>query len=131
MNYNDDDLQQKIENNQLVNDDDLDIKAYRIVFNSLDKLPEEKLSASFADRVVAKVIERRKREGSRDLWWFGIGMVFLVISCIAAFVFAELPLTLGFLKNISSYTGVFVFGAAFIIALNLLEKKVIQRRPDL
>ena len=34
---------------------------------------------------------------------------------------------LGFLKGISPYAGVFVFGVAFILFLNRLEKKLLSK----
>jgi hypothetical protein len=127
MNMRDEELQKKIESGH--ESDDMDSRSYKTVFQALSQEPEFKLPASFADRVVA-IAEYKQKSSSPDLLWFGLGIFFLLIAFVVAIVMSGFKLNLGFLSGVSSYSGLFVFGVAFIGLLNLLEKKVLRKQSQ-
>jgi hypothetical protein len=127
MNTSDEELQRKIESGIITNADDLDVKAYQEVFARLRKEPHVNLPNDFAEKIIARVIEQRRRSSSRDYYWFASGVLLLIVAMIVAVELSGFKPGLGFLKGISAYAGVFVFGAAFILFLNRLEKKILSK----
>jgi hypothetical protein len=130
MNIKDDELQQKIENGEFPIGNELDVRAYQEVFHALSKEPALNLSASFADKIVSKVIEKKKHSEARDFLWFGIGLFFLLITFVVALVMTAPNLHLGFLKNMSGYAGLFVFGVAILIAFNWMDRRIIRKEQE-
>lgn len=128
MNRHEEDLQRNFDAGIEPVGDEVDIQAYREVFSRLKKVHKVELSPDFADTIVARVIERKEKEASRDILWFGAGAFLLAAACAIVVVMSGFKLQFGFLKNISSYAGLFVFGAFFIILLLFLEKRIIPRR---
>jgi hypothetical protein len=128
MNRYEEDLQKNIEAGQSPEGDELDIKAYQRVFSALKNEPETKLSHDFSERIVFRIKEKQKRDASRDMFWLVAGIFFLVITFIVAIVMTGFKPDFGFLNDISGYTGVFVFGAAFIGMLSWLDKRLISHR---
>jgi hypothetical protein len=124
----DEELQKSLELGQIPQGDDLDLSAYRAVFKALEKAPESGLSKNFADKIVAKVIAKRKKSESRDFFWFGVGIFCLVITFIIVFAIAAPKLHLGFLRDMSGYSGLLVFGVVFLLALNWLDKKMVGQK---
>ena len=127
MTTNEDDLQKEIESGGYVSGDELDVKAYQEVFARLKKTPEAKLSVDFADKIIVRIIEKQQKTSSRDLYWLALGVSLLAIAVVVATVMTGFKPTLGFLKGISAYTGVFAFGVAFILFLNRLDKKFLSK----
>jgi len=124
---NDEELQKGVESGNKFPGDDLDAKAYQEVFARLKKEPAAYLSVNFADKVIVQIIKRQQRTSSRDFYWLAFGVSLLVIALVVATIMTGFEPTLGFLKGISSYTGVFAFGVAFILFLNRLDKKLLSR----
>jgi hypothetical protein len=131
MNDYEEELQNKLEAGLTPNTDELDIKSYQELFNVLKKEPPVTLSADFTSRVIAKVTVSQKKSASRDFWWLGLGIFFTVICFIVVVVMTGFKFEMGFLKEMSRFAGLFIFGVVFIIALNLLEKRVLpERKPE-
>lgn len=130
MNRYEEELQKNLEAGRIPEGDDLDVRAYQQVFQALTKTPETKLSRDFSDRIVTKVLEKRKRDASRDMFWLGGGIFFLVMAFAVAIVMTGFKPEWGFLKQISGYAGVFVFGAAFIGLLTWLDKRLISHQTE-
>lgn len=128
MNQQDEDLQKNMEAGTSPVGDDLDIQAYRELFVRLKQEPDFQLPVNFSDSIVARVIEKKKRHASRDFYWFGAGMFLLLVAFVVAIAMTGFKPDLGFLKNMSSYLGLFIFGTAFILALHFLDKKIIPHR---
>ena len=126
MNSNDEDLQGNIESGK-ASGDELDVRAYQEVFARLKKKPDLYLSADFADKIIVRVEQKQRRSASRDFFWLACGVSLLIVALVVAFVLSGFKPTLGFLKGMSAYAGLFVFGIAFILFLNRLEKKIIPR----
>lgn len=104
---------------------DLDSRAYRAVFRSISKEPGLKISDSFAERVMKKIMIKKRREARRDFLWLSFGVLFLMIGLVVTAVIAGLRFQLGFLREMSGYAGVFVFGIVVILVFSWLEKKAL------
>ena len=63
--------------------------------------------------------------------WLGTGMFSLFITLIVAIAMSGFKLNFGFLKNMSGYAGLFVFGAVLILVLNQLDKYFILQKGDI
>ena len=127
MNEHEEDLQKRIEVNASSDLRSVDERAYRTVFRALNREPKVNVRRNIAEAVVAKLILRKKREARRDFIWLTFGVVFLSIGLIVTVVLAGLQLQLGFLKDISAYAGVFVFGVILILAFNFFEKRTLLK----
>lgn len=127
MNGYEEELQENIERGQVPTGDDLDVKAYQAVFRALKKDPEQALSADFADRIVARITSQQSKI-LRDYLWFGTGIFVLLLSLIGTILYTKFTFDLGFLKVMSDYRGLALFGIAFITLLNWLDKKLVRER---
>lgn len=123
----DEEIQKNFESGDIRRLSEKDRASYSAVFRAISKEPSLRISDSFADRVVKKIMAQKKREARRDFVWLSFGVVFLVAGLIVTAVLAELRLELGFLKEMSGYAGVFIFGVAIIIAFNWIEKKTLSK----
>lgn len=125
MNHYEEELQNKIEAGRNTGADDVDAKAYRQVFRALSAPPETSLSSNFADRIVARIEEKRKRESKKDAIWFASGIGVMILVFVATILYTGFQFDLGFLNEMSGYAGLFIFGVAFIVLLNILDKKLV------
>ena len=124
---NDEELQKNIEAGNRLAYDDPDAKAYQEIFARLNKEPEAYLPLDFADNVIVRIREQQQRSASRDYYWLIAGVLLLSIAMIVAVVLTGFQAGLGFLKGMSAYVGLFAFGAAFILFLNRLDKKILLK----
>ena len=124
---NDEELQKNVEEGNPYRGDDLDTKAYQEVFTRLRKKPDAYLSIDFADKIVSRIQEQKRKSSSRDFYWLAAGAFLLIVALIVAVVLTGFKPGLGFLKGISAYSGIFVFGVAFILFLNRLDKKLLSK----
>lgn len=124
----DEEIQKNFESNLPLDENDRDVASYRILFKILSREPAMRLSNSFAERVVKRIVAQKKREARRDMIWLSFGVVFLLVGLIVTAAFAGLQLELGFLKEMSGYAGIFIFGIAVILAFNWLEKKTLSKK---
>ena len=124
---NDEELQKNIEAGNRFSGDDPDAKAYQEVFARLNKEPEAYLPLDFADKLIVRIQEQQRRSTSRDFYWLIAGVLLLSIAMIVAVALTGFQPGLGFLKGMSAYAGLFVFGAAFILFLNGLDKKLFPK----
>lgn len=127
MNQHDEELQNNLESGLPPKGDPLDVKAYQAVFQALKKEPGFSLPPDFARRVASRVAARQGGF-SRDYFWFGAGIFFLVISFVATVLYTGFRLDFGFLKPMADYQGLALFGIAFIILLNWLDRKLVKER---
>jgi hypothetical protein len=128
MSRYEEELQGKIESGANLNESDPDIKAFREVFRALGASTGPGLSTDFADRIVARVIEKQKQQDARDHFWFVAGIFFLVGALIGTVLYTGYKVDLGFLKDMSGYTGLFIFGVVFILLLHWLDKRLVQKK---
>jgi len=120
-------LQDQIEQG-LRNPDSEDALAYQRVFNSLKKEPDFHVSLPFADRIVALI---EKKEDRKDYWWIAAGIFLSVIALIVALALTKVNWTTGAFTFISEYYGLVLFGIAFILMLQWVDKKVIRKQLNL
>ena len=124
----DEEIQKRLESNRPIDGNDRDVVTYRRLFEIISKEPKMKISNAFADDVVKKIVVQKKREARRDMVWLSFGVVFLLVGLVVTAAVAGLQFQLGFLKEMSGYAGLFVFGIAVIIAFNWLEKKTLSKK---
>ncbi len=120
-------LQDQIEQG-LRNHDSDDAHAYHRVFNYLKKEPDFHVSLPFADRIIALI---EKKEERKDFWWIAAGIFLTVIALIVALAITEVNWTTGVFTFISEYYGLVLFGIAFILLLQWIDKKVIRKQLNL
>ncbi len=118
-------LQQQAQKNQL-SGNDVDSRAYHVVFDVLRREPEFRLSANFSEVVLHKI------SGSESplYYWVAFVMLGFVIAAGAAIILTGFKPDFGFLKHISRFTGLFVFGAGFILLLQWVDRKLVHKEPS-
>jgi hypothetical protein len=106
-----------------------DEKAYRLVFNALGKEPVVDVAPGLADRVILRLQERKAARKASSDWIFAVGggIVFLAGLIITIVVTGFKP-DFGFLNEIADFKGIFIFGAVFIILINILDKQLMRKK---
>jgi len=122
-----DQLQESVEGGESLSSQDAN--AYRKVFHALRREPEFVLPPSFADRIVGRLDEKHS---SRDLVWLYMGLGSFVITLLVAIVLSGFNpdfsfLTLSSFTFLSSYKGLVIFGIAFILALQWIDRKFVRK----
>jgi len=128
MNPYEEELQAKIERGETPAGKEMDVKAYQKVFHALKKDPGYKLSGDFATRIAMQIQARQEGKLSNDYFWFGAGLFFLALAFLATVLFTGFRFDFGFLNVMSDYKGLALFGIAFIVLLNWLDKRLIKTR---
>jgi hypothetical protein len=126
MKRSEEELQNLIEKG-LVNESD-DARAYQRVFDALKKEPDFHVSLPFADRIIALI---EKKEEKRDYWWMAAGIFLIVVTLVVTLVLTRIHWTTGVFTFVSGYPGLVVFGVAFILMLQWVDKKVIKKQINL
>jgi len=103
---------------------DMDLRAYQLVFNALKKEPQFDLSEKFADKIILRIEE--KREASRDSVWMLIGVGSFIITAIISMVLLNFKFNFGAFRFFAGYPGLLLFGTLFILGLHLLDKKFVR-----
>jgi hypothetical protein len=124
----DEEIQKRFESNLPVDGNDRDAASYREIFRIISTEPAMKISNSFAERVVKKIVAQKKGEARRDMIWLSFGVVFLLVGLVVTAAVAGLQLELGFLKDMSGYAGIFIFGIVVILTFNWIEKKTLSKK---
>ncbi len=120
----DEELQKQIEAGSYSQHDDNE--AYRHVFNALKKEPAFHVPLPFADRILARI---DKKEEQRDFRWLAVGIFLSVIALIVALVLTK-AWTIGVFSFVSGYPGLIVFGIAFIVLLQWVDKRVLRKHLE-
>lgn len=123
---NDEALQNQIESGLIP--DHEDGQAYKHVFNALKQEPEFHVSLSFADRILARL---NKKEEQRDYWWLAAGIFLVIIALIVTLALTSARWSAGIFTFISGYRGLILFGIAFILALQWIDRKVLKKQSGL
>ena len=121
-------MQEKLERGETPAGDGLDVKAYQAVFQALKKDPGYGLPSDFAARVAGRVMTARQAGFSKDYLWFGTGIFVLVISLVGTILYTGFRFDFGFLNVMADYKGLAIFGIAFIVFLNWLDKKLVKEK---
>ena len=126
MNQHEEDLQKKFEQGKPIPSGP-DEKAYEVVFRALKRDPGYSLPSNFAEQVAAAATKGSHRERG-DYFWFGAGIFFLLVAFVANILFTGVRLDFGFMKVLSDYRGLLVFGVVLIVLLNWLDKKLVREK---
>jgi|GEM_PF-1367785 len=129
MKLTEEQLQEAIERNTAETGGD-DERAYQQVFAALRRPSGRSFSAGFEDAVMDKVQQQQVRRRSREYVWYIVGVVLMVIATVVAVLWTGFQLNFGFLYSISAYSGVFVFGGAFILFLHLLDRRLLHNKKS-
>jgi hypothetical protein len=127
MNRDEERLQEKIETTMGFDDGNPDGRAYRQVFQALDKQPRYALPDTFADKILQKVEQKEQRSLRAAYAWLVAGIVLLIAGCGAAVVLTGFRFEVGFLRNMAPYRGLLAFGVAFVLFLHWVDKRLIHR----
>ena len=111
----------------LTNESNEDARAYQRIFDALKKEPDFHVSLPFADRIIALI---EKKEEKRDYWWMAAGIFLIFIALVVAIVLANIHWTTGVFTFLSGYSGLVIFGIAFILFLQWIDKKVIKKKIE-
>ena len=126
MNQREEELQHKIEQGQVV-EPSADAKAYRDVFAALRKEVDFSLPASFADQLVVRVQqEALRKDALRDRMWFIFGAVLFLAALVVSIVLVQFKPGVGVFTFFAGYPGLVLFGAVFILALHVIDRKMIR-----
>ncbi len=125
MNHSDEALQRRIEKGER-NDESPDARAYQKVFEILKKDPYHP-PAHFADKIIS-VVETRSSSLFKDYFWFGVGLLSFMGAAIVVVGLTNFKLNFGAFKFISGYSGLIVFGVAFILLIQYLDKQLLKNK---
>lgn len=117
----DEELQRYAQENRLTGSD-RDSRAYRAVFDALKREPEFRVSSEFSDTVLSRI---SAAEGRSLYYWMAFVFLGFVIAAGVAIALTGFKPEFGFLKHISRFTGLLVFGAAFILFLQWVDRKLV------
>ncbi len=106
---------------------DRDSRIYQAVFKALRTETDYTLPANFADRVMASI---KSRYSSRDMVWFVGGVFLFVVALAVAVIVTGFSFSLGVFTFLSGYPGLVIFGIAFVLGLQWIDRKWI-RKPAL
>jgi len=129
MNIHDEEMQKNLEAGQPAAGDEVDVKAYRQVFDALRQEPEFVLPQAFASRVVRALAQQQtEKTTAREYVWFGVGIVLLLAAFITAIVLTDFKFDIGVFSALRSYKGLFLFALVFIGLLHILDKRLLRNK---
>lgn len=109
---------------------DVDYRAYRLVFNGVSRKPAVSLSPGFTSNVIKKIQQLREERSLRnDFMWLGIGLCAFIIATIISISMTSFKFDFGALGFINSYGGLLIFGLVLIMGLQWLDKKLLVSNP--
>ena len=123
MNRLEEELQSQIE--KQLNAEGIDASSYRKIFNALKKEPTYSLPAAFSDDII-KRIEMTRPSTSSDRLWFALGIAGFVVAALVTILLTGFKLSAGTFKFLSGYSGLLIFGIAFVLLLQFFDKKFIR-----
>jgi hypothetical protein len=128
MNEYEEQLQNSLEKGEKPLNESMDVKAYQEIFRALKKEPGYELPPRFAERIVSRIIRDQESRNTTDYFWFGAGIFFLLMAFIATILFTGFRFDFGFLRVMSDYKGLAIFGVMFVIFLNWVDKRLLRNR---
>ena len=104
-----------------------DTRAYQKVFDGLRQEPGFELPLHFEDRILQQIEAQEKRAERRGAYWLIAGVFLLVIAAVIGAALVGFKPSFGAFAFLSRYTGLFIFGIVFIMALQWIDRKIVQR----
>jgi len=112
----------------------------KIVSSALEKQSGFELSPDFADRVVLMIQQQAtQKESQRDRLWLIAGIVTMIGALVYTLMKVEFIPTLprievvkfspgvGVFTFLSGYSGLVIFGIIFVVALHIIDKRLLRR----
>jgi hypothetical protein len=126
MNY-EEEIQKRVEEGRMGGT--ADEMAYKQVFSALKQEPEISISPMFANRVVSKLkVEKSGNTYGLEFLLVITGIIVFTGGGIYTILATGFKPEFGFLRAISDYKGVFLFGLLFIAFINLLDKRLTGKK---
>jgi hypothetical protein len=110
-------------------DDSVDGVAYKRVFNALSTEPEFNLPINFADKVIRQIEIKEAKSTAHEMRWLAVGIFIMVAAAVVGAVLSGFKPGFGAFKFWASYPGLFIFGLAFILFIQWLDRRLV--RPGL
>lgn len=106
--------------------------AYQAIFRALAKEQSSEIAPGIADRVILRLQKNKEaRKSSFDLIMAIMGGFLFLIGLVVTIVVTGFRPDFGFLKAISDFKGLFIFGIAFIIVINILDKQLMRKKREI
>jgi hypothetical protein len=103
--------------------------AYQAVFKALAKEQPSRIAPGLADRVILRLEKRKEeRKSSFDLIMAIVGGLLFIAGFIVTLVVTGFRPDFGFLEAIADFKGLFLFGIAFIIVINIIDKQLMRKK---
>ncbi len=109
-------------------DNSVDGAAYKKVFKALSTEPAFNLSINFADKLIRQIENKEAKSAAHEMHWLAAGIFLLFMAAIVGAVLSGFKPGFGAFKFWASYPGLFVFGLAFILLIQWLDKKWVKPR---
>jgi len=109
---------------------DNSIHSEKMIDRALQREPDFMVSPGFADRVLMQLEARRERADAREWIWLGLGLGGFVIAAIVGIVMSGFKPSLGVLTFISTHGPLVIFGVAFVLALQWVDRKFVRRNTS-
>lgn len=133
----DEKIQEMLESQKLISNSDLplsdikEIDAYTLVFETLNKKPQEGLSFSFSANVMAE-IRKKKSYRINMMWYLFIPVLILAGFFISDRVFAyiELQYSDAFYILLSKYKWILASGFLFFVVIEICDQNLVKLRVN-
>ena len=107
-------------------DDSVDGVAYKKVFHALSTEPDFNLPINFADNVIRQIESKEATSTAHEMRWLAAGIFLLFIGALVGAILSGFKPSFGAFKFWASYPGLLVFGLAFILLIQWLDKKLVK-----
>jgi hypothetical protein len=126
MSY-DEDMQNKIARGKA--GETADELAYHAVFKALAREQPGEIETGLADRVILRLEKRSEvRKSSFDLILAVTGGMLFLIGLVVSIAITGFTPKFGFLNAVADFKGLFLFGIAFIIVINIIDKQLMRKK---
>ncbi len=109
-------------------DDGVDYVAYKKVFQALSSEPDFSLPINFADNVIRQIEKKEAKSTANEMRWLAAGIFLLFIGAVVGALLSGYRPSFSAFKFWASYPGLLVFGLAFILLIQWLDKKLVKPR---
>jgi hypothetical protein len=92
----------------------------------LSREPDFKLPTAFADRVANSIEVSRQKERRLEVILISVGAFSFLAALVVTIVLTDFKISFAAFPFIASNIGLIVFGAAFVLLLNYLDKKLVK-----
>ncbi|HQQ97243.1 MAG TPA: hypothetical protein PLX35_08265 [Cyclobacteriaceae bacterium] len=102
-------------------------RSERLIDKALQREPDFMVSSGFADQVLMRLEAKHAQANNLEWWWLGLGLAGFVIAAVVGIVLSGFKPSLGVLTFLSTHGPLVIFGLAFVIALQWVDRRFIRR----